>query len=314
MGANKTAKLNLSRKASPQLPSRKPGTRHEAGLDAASHNFGTVAADDGRLLEIMPDKNKPFSEASRLVAIFGRPDLVNRDLLIPPLNRIIRPMRRLAILLGGFFVLVVSFVGTTYFLRQFSGVPQTQSVATAPASVAQDGPPPVAQQVRGINLALEVSDFTGPQWQPEGVMVRADNIGSGTSTAFKLVETTDNGMHRIETHALRLTPGDVHTLSVFLRPGDRTNIRFEMRDDQKGKYGIAVFDLLHQKVLGKSGDVTNAGIQAMPNGWFRCWATMPYATDSAVFNFALLDANGAASYPGDGRSGLSIWGPFFYPG
>jgi len=223
-------------------------------------------------------------------------------------------MRRLAILLGGFFVLVVSFVGTTYFLRQFSGGPQTRSVATAPASVAQNGPPPVAQQVRGINLALEASDFTGPQWQPEGVMVRADNIGSGTSTAFKLVETADNGMHRIETHARRLAPGDVHTLSVFLRPGDRTNIRFEMRDDQKGKYGIAVFDLLHQKVLGKSGDVTNAGIQAMPNGWFRCWATMPYATDSAVFNFALLDANGAASYPGDGRSGLSIWGPFFYRG
>jgi hypothetical protein len=29
-------------------------------------------------IEIMPDKNKPFSEANRLVAIFGRPDLVNR--------------------------------------------------------------------------------------------------------------------------------------------------------------------------------------------------------------------------------------------
>jgi hypothetical protein len=221
-------------------------------------------------------------------------------------------MRGLVKVLAGVFIVVTSFIATTYFLRQFSEQSKSQNAAAPITSAAQEAPPPIAQQIRGINLVDRAADLTGAEWQAVNLTIIP--TVSGNATTFKLVETTASGVHRIETHAHRLIPGDIHTLSVFVKPGDRANIQFEMRDDQKGKYGIAIFDLSHQKVIDKRGDVANAGIQAMPYGWFRCWAVMPYATDSAVFNFALLDNSEAASYQGDGRSGLLIWGPFLYRG
>src|ERR1700758_1612404 len=134
-------------------------------------------------------------------------------------------MRGLVRFLAGASIVVASFMATTYFLRQFSGNSESQNTAAPPASEAKEGPPPVAQQIRGINLAVQPSDFADPQWQPEGLTATPSKAGSGTTTVFKLVETAANGMHRIETHAHRLTPGDIHTLSVFVRPGDRSRIR-----------------------------------------------------------------------------------------
>ena len=180
----------------------------------------------------------------------------------------------------------------------------------------------IAQPVRGLetgngpNLASSVWDFTRPLWRSERITVVSNAViaPDGTQTGLRLVETSEKGLHRIETGIALATPGEVHTLSLYVKPAERSGIQFEMRDGQMGKYGIARFDLVRKAVVAESGDVSHSGMQELPDGWFRCWAAMPYATDHAVFNFGLISASGAASYAGNGQGGLLVWGVQVEPG
>jgi hypothetical protein len=196
-------------------------------------------------------------------------------------------------------------------------------VPTLPlVSITERPPLAVAQPIsgfergNGLNLALQRSDLASTQWWLDRVTVNP-NAGSApdrSETANRLAETAESGLHRIETRLSGTTPSDVHTLSVFVRPSGRSSVQFEMRDSQGGKYGVVRYDLARQIVRTEMGDVTDSGLQALPDGWYRCWAGMPYATDAAVFNFALLRDDGANSYAGDGHSGLLIWGVQFERG
>ena len=176
---------------------------------------------------------------------------------------------------------------------------------------------PIAGLERGTgpNLALQVADFAGARWRADNVTVVANAaIGpNNAKTAYRLVEANDGGLHRIETKIVGAIPGHPNTLSLFVKAAERSKIRFEMRDEEPGKYGIVVFDLSSKMVIGTSGDVSDGGMQELPGGWYRCWAAMPYATTTAVFNFALLAENGAGTYAGNSRSGLLIWGVQFEP-
>jgi hypothetical protein len=113
-----------------------------------------------------------------------------------------------------------------------------------------------------------------------------------------------------------VTAGAVHTLSLFVKPAERIAMQFEMRDQGPGKYGIVQFNFHDAAVAYESGDVSEAGLQALPDGWFRCWAAMPYSGDTAVFNVALLGSHAAQVYRGRGWgwAGILIWGVQFEPG
>jgi hypothetical protein len=94
----------------------------------------------------------------------------------------------------------------------------------------------------------------------------------------------------------------------------RTSSESQPPSTYGASYGIARFDLGRTEVTAKSGDVSDLGIQELPNGWFRCWRAMPYATGEAVFNFALVTGNGVAPYAGDNLARLLVWGVQFEPG
>jgi hypothetical protein len=113
---------------------------------------------------------------------------------------------------------------------------------------------------------------------------------------------------------VQIWPGAMHTVSVFAKPGERSGISLEMRDDQIGKYGLMRFDLRHEAPMSSTGDVTECGIERLADGWLRVWAVMPFASDRAVVDFALLNASGELRYPGDGKAGLLIWGLQVEPG
>jgi hypothetical protein len=72
--------------------------------------------------------------------------------------------------------------------------------------------------------------------------------------------------------------------------------------------------LQDRAVVYESGDVDRAGMQALPDGWLRCWAAMPYSSDNAVFDFALMGRHAERVYRGNSSTGLLIWGVQFEPG
>lgn len=201
------------------------------------------------------------------------------------------------------------------FLYYAAPVHPQVSLTEAP-SLVRAQPIPGLERGTGANIALQVRDFSGARWRADNVTV-VSNAGIGpdrAKTAYRLIETNVDGFHRIETKITGASPGQFNTVSLFVKAAERSGIRFEMRDEQPGKYGIVVFDLLQKVITGGSGDVSDAGMQELPDGWYRCWAAMPFATGTAVFNFALLAEDGAGTYPGNGRSGLLIWGVQFEPG
>jgi hypothetical protein len=167
-----------------------------------------------------------------------------------------------------------------------------------------------------MNLARSVSDFSSARWKPENLTVKTNAALSpdGSRSAAGLYEKFASGLHRIETELSRTIPGEHSTLSLFVKSHDRSGIQFEMRDHEVGKYGVARFDLQQGGLIAQIGDVVDSGLQILPDGWFRCWAVMPYATDRAVFNFSLLNTHREWRYHGNGISGLFVWGVQFEHG
>lgn len=168
-----------------------------------------------------------------------------------------------------------------------------------------------------VNLALQASGFETAKWAKENISATPD-VGvapDGTKTATMLIESNASGRHRVETSISGALPGQPHTLSLYVKPVQRSAIQFEMRDEQAaGKYGVSVCDLERGVVSTTQGDVTDAGLQHLPDGWFRCWATMPYTSSSVVFDIWLVRPDGNNLYSGDGRSGLLAWGLQFEAG
>lgn len=143
---------------------------------------------------------------------------------------------------------------------------------------------------------------------------RAALAPDGSKSADWLVETSDYGRHRIETAVHGATAGAIHTLSVFVKPVERLALQFEMRDQRPGKLGVVQFNFRDKAVTYAGGDISGAGMQVLPDGWFRCWAAMPYFGDTAVFNIAMLGMHAAVEYRGSSSAGLLIWGTQFEPG
>jgi hypothetical protein len=212
-------------------------------------------------------------------------------------------------------ILVFAFLAFSAFL--YSIAPKRAIVP-----ITESPPLGIIESVSGLqrgntfNFAAGIADFRGSRWTPEGITVKehAGTAPDQTDAAFRLTERTGNGFHRILTRITGINAGSSYALSLFVKPDRRAGIQFEMSDAATGSYGVALFDFARKAVAAEKGDVSDAGIQSLPNGWYRCWAAMPYATAAATFNFDLLDQNGGRIYAGDGRSGLLIWGVQFESG
>lgn len=239
--------------------------------------------------------------------------------------------------------LLVGLIGGAYLLRDAvkapapapaPAPPQTASApAQPPAVVAQPQSAPAQPQSAPAatlaapqaaapvgpaeNLAWPSEDLSDPRYKPDDATVVAakdDNAPAGIKAVNRLTEGNGKGLHRAEILIEGLHPGAVYTTSLFVKPVERSGILLELRDDDKAKrYGTARFDLKRGK-MAKAGDVVNTGVEAIPGGWYRIWAEMPYSTERGVMNFTLLGDDGAPSYAGDGKSGLLVSGFQVNPG
>ncbi len=219
------------------------------------------------------------------------------------------------LLVGAFLAVLVVGLGYIYWSPSPVAPPKKPAEhelpLVAPTALA------VADPGKGSNLIWPSEDFSHPNWgTPENASVLTDveTAPNGTKTADRLVESTAMGVHRIETGIAGLRRDTaVYTFSLFVKPAERSGILFELRDSRPGKYGVARFDLNNPGNVVKANDVFDAGVELAPNGWYRCWVVMPYATDHAVINLALIGSEGSQTYIGDGRSGILIWGAQLEP-
>jgi len=192
----------------------------------------------------------------------------------------------------------------------------------SPISLVDISPLAIAEPVskfekgEGPNLALASGPLTSVHWWREGISAKPNAAAApdGTMTADRLVETGDFGRHRAGTSLTGTDAGEVSTLSLYVKAAERRVIQMEMADRSTGKYGLALFDLDRKAVVTEVRDVTDAGMEELPGGWFRCWVAMPFATNSITFNFALSDMDAPSLYRGNTADGLLVWGVQFEAG
>ena len=143
--------------------------------------------------------------------------------------------------------------------------------------------------------------FNSSYWAKSGSSITSNAVISpdGGLNASKLVEGTNNGVHRLRKASL-LTGNTEYTISVFAKAGERTWLNIS-----ENQVGESWFDL-GNGVTGASS-ATASGMIAFANGWYICWQT---STPTSTGNVDLYTATDGSTkvYQGDGTSGIYIYG------
>jgi hypothetical protein len=151
-----------------------------------------------------------------------------------------------------------------------------------------------------INTAIYSEDFSNAAWTKTGstIAVNAVNAPTGTLVADKLVESLGGTQHSVE-DAFPTVNG-WRSFSVFARAGERTGMRLTL-GDKTADFNLTTGAITAQSVAG------SARVVAYGGAWNRYSISIntPVNTDSRI---SILDGTGAASYSGDGSSGIYVWG------
>ena len=159
------------------------------------------------------------------------------------------------------------------------------------------------------------ADFSDAAWTKTRASITssATTSPSGALNASKLVEdSTASNTHTIYEAVAGLSDNTTYVFSVFLKAGERTNAVVALMDKSAITRGM-LFNLSAGTVSSfNSGGITDpsiSGIQAIGNGWYRCF--VGHSVGTGAFNprgWVQLAVGSSNSYTGDGTSGLFIWG------
>ena len=224
--------------------------------------------------------------------------------------------------------------GTGPYTCAASGVTAADGTALTilmKASNAGGWSTPTASLARTVNLAGfncpaggSLSGFQSPQdfenawWGKANCSVSADatTAPDGTATADKLMESSDttNREHYLLAGSLTLADNTNYTVSVYAAAaGDSTFVLNPWNMAGTNYYGK--FDLSAGTVISVTSGAT-ATITPVANGFYRCTITFPSSTGTFTpgFAFILLNSSGVSVYPGNGASGVYLWGAQLEPG
>ena len=155
------------------------------------------------------------------------------------------------------------------------------------------------------NLLLRSSEFDNAAWTKSDTTVTPNAViaPDGTLTADKLVENNLTTPHTVNLIVTQVTGGVTYTYSIFAKAAERTIFR------------CAILGAITPRVTVDlvSGAITDgaAVVTAVGNGWWRIALT---GTASSSMGLDIYMAHrttsggGTSSYPGDGTSGIYIWG------
>ncbi len=162
--------------------------------------------------------------------------------------------------------------------------------------------PSLLLEPASTNLITYSEAFDNSYWSKNAASVTSGFISpDGTNNAFKLVEDTSNGTHRLLNSANSLS-GDI-LISIFAKKGERNWFKLS-NNNVIGAY----FDLQSGSVGTVDSGVT-ANIENYGNGWYRCSILKNRATSGSERLVLDLSVDGSGtSYLGDGTSGIYIYG------
>jgi hypothetical protein len=150
-------------------------------------------------------------------------------------------------------------------------------------------------------------------WVNSGGTMTTDATAApdGSMTAELFVENSSGGVHYFCQDAGIARTAVQHVLSVYLKPRERTRFSLHLIEPVIfTHHGCRFLCTGGGSVTGTTGTITASGIEALANGWYRCWISRTLSTGDWFIRVSLIDADGALpkSYTGDGTSGAYAWG------
>ena len=173
--------------------------------------------------------------------------------------------------------------------------------------------PAVLLERAATNLFTFSEAFDDASWGKTAVTVTANaaTAPDGSSNADKLAEDATSNVHRLS-RAYVPAVGDVLTLSVFAKAGERSWIKVSM-DNYGGAFPAsrAAWFNLATGQIGTQLAGSNATIVALGNGLYRCSVSQSVAATAATsgINYiAIANADGGDTYAGTAGNGVYIFG------
>ena len=139
--------------------------------------------------------------------------------------------------------------------------------------------------------------------QSTDVGIVAPDGSTGNVQLFTENLTTSN--HRI--YIGQSTGQTVHTHSVFVKNATGTRRLYLSSDNASGTRRNITFNLQTGALEQNDGDWSNVFITPLSNGWYRVGGTITDNGGSTLLVVGISDGL-ASSYPGDGTSGIYLWG------
>jgi hypothetical protein len=153
------------------------------------------------------------------------------------------------------------------------------------------------------NLVQYSEDFSQSYWTKSGLLATTSGQLSpkGDLSAFKLVEDTSNGLHRIQMQNQSGSGNIVY--SIFAKYESKEIIYIQ----QPWSSNNAWFNIKQGIVLSSVNCI--ASIENQGNGWYKC-AVVATNVSSGLngFYFGLSNQDGSFTYSGNGTSSASFWG------
>ena len=160
------------------------------------------------------------------------------------------------------------------------------------------------------NIFTYSEQFDNAAWTKTNVTVSANatNSPTGILTADKLVENSANDIHFINGSSITFSAGS-YSISIFAKASERSVLQIFLNGSANVN-AYANFNLT-SGVVSAFNDCT-ATIQSIDNGWYRCVLTATVLSSTVPSAYFCIQnsttATRAASYLGNGTSGLFIWG------
>jgi hypothetical protein len=169
----------------------------------------------------------------------------------------------------------------------------------------------------GTNIILQ-SENIGTTWTNGNSTesVNATTAPDGGSTADKLIEASDTAQeHYIRQGTLSVTSGTAYTFSCYLKAAERTWARLSLLQSEFSANTHCDFNLGTGAEGTNGAGITNASIESIGSGWYRCSITATAAaTDAANAQVSIGEGDTDVTYNGDGTSGIYVWGAQFETG
>jgi len=144
----------------------------------------------------------------------------------------------------------------------------------------------------------------------EAVGFASPSLDSPTG-AFKLVESSSNSSHRVQSNFTSVDSTD-YTLSVFAKKVERNYISLQI-NPKSNAYISTIFNLDNGTIVGQSAGASapiSSKIKYIGNGFYKCEITVNSSTGSGTTNVRVFVSDNPTNitYQGDGTSGVYIYG------